>query len=119
MVESWWNTELASLANKDMMVSNIQKFRDGVLKIAEECKEKLILDDKNKNQNSYKLLVNCTLALLIDFNRRRIGDDQYLKIKDYQNDDRSNSKDFKNALTGTEQFLTTKYKRVVNSWERE
>ncbi|KAK5648222.1 hypothetical protein RI129_003114 [Pyrocoelia pectoralis] len=127
LVESRWNTELASLANKDMMekrwnkplllplVSGIKKFRDGVLKIAEECKEKLLYDDKNENQRSYKLLVHCTLALLIVFNRRRIGDVQYLKIKDYQNDQKSNAKDFENALTNTEKILTTKYKRVVNS----
>lgn len=39
---------------------------------------------------------------------------QYLKIKDYKNDMRSNYKDFENALTNTEKILTNKYKRVIN-----
>jgi hypothetical protein len=61
------------------------------------------------------MFVNVTLALLIVFNRRRIGDVQFLKIADYQNDHRSNSADFENALTETEKMLTNKYKRVMNS----
>jgi hypothetical protein len=61
------------------------------------------------------MFVNVTLALLIVFNRRRIGDVQFLKIADFQNDHRSNSADFENALTETEKMLTNKYKRVMNS----
>lgn len=125
LVISRWNTELASLANKDLLekrwykpllvplVSDVQTFRDGVLELAAECKEKFL--SKAENEKDYKLMVQCTLALLILFNRRRIGDVQYLKIQDYKVDRKSNFKDFENALTETEKALTKKYKRIINS----
>jgi hypothetical protein len=125
LVQSRWNVELASLANKDLMekrwekplllplVSDIQKFRDKTIQMAKECQEKLL--QNNYNVQAYKTLVHCSLALLILFNRRRIGDVQYLKVKDYLADKRSNTKDFENALTEAEKILTTKYKRVINS----
>lgn len=93
LVSCRWNTELASIANKDLMekrwnkplllllVADVQMFRDGVMRIPTECTNTL-LDDYIKDLNAYKLLVQCTLSLLIIFNRRRIGDVQYLKIKD-------------------------------------
>lgn len=74
------------------------------MKTIEEC-----------GKNLQAILVNCILALLIVFNRRRIGDVQFLKIADYKNDNRCNCIDFENALTDTEKMLTTKYKRVLNS----
>ncbi|KAF5307102.1 hypothetical protein FQR65_LT18464 [Abscondita terminalis] len=125
LVSSRWNTELASIANKDMLekrwnkplllplASEVHQFRDGVLQIASECQQKLTNDDTNLN--AYKLLVQCSLALLIVFNRRRIGDVQYLKIKNYKTDIRSDFKDFEHALTETEKILTKKYRRVINS----
>ncbi|CAG9763730.1 unnamed protein product [Ceutorhynchus assimilis] len=72
--------------------------------------------EQKDDSKTYKLLVNCSLALLILFNRRRIGDVQFLKIGDYKKDQRSNSvPEFENALSKTERMLTTKYKRVLNS----
>lgn len=124
LVETRWNIELASLANKDLqekrwnkpimlpLVKDIKKFRDAVLKLAGESIKQL---DIGENVKEYKLLVQCTLSLLIIFNRRRIGDVQYLKINDYHSDRRSNFKDFEKVLTQAEKVLTTKYKRVVNS----
>jgi hypothetical protein len=61
------------------------------------------------------MLNKCALSLLILFNRRRIGDVQYLKITDYKEDRRSDYTDFENALTEAEKVLTTQYKRVINS----
>ncbi|KAB0791718.1 hypothetical protein PPYR_03518 [Photinus pyralis] len=124
LVESRWNIELASLANKDLMekrwqkplllplVSDIKIFRDECLKMAEECEN--VFRQGNDDRNTYKLLLNCTLALLIVFNRRRIGDIQYLKIADYKRDIRSDVNDFESVLTDVEKMLTSKYKRVVN-----
>ncbi|XP_031357056.1 uncharacterized protein LOC116180961 [Photinus pyralis] len=123
LVISRWNTEISSLANKDLLekrwqkplllplVSDVKKFRDGIMEIARECQNKFHM--KEDNEHTYKLLVQCTLSLLIVFNRRRIGDVQYLKIKDYTIGKKSNIKDFENALTEMEKALTTKYKRVV------
>lgn len=124
LVVSRWNTEISSLANKDLqekrwnkpllvpLVSDIKKFRDETFKIATECQEKFMsnIDDLGV----YKSLVNCTLALLILFNRRRIGDVQFLKVEDYKKEKKSDFTDFETALTDVEKMLTRKYKRVLN-----
>lgn len=95
------------------LVNDITKFKNGVLELIAECEEKFL--NKNDDEKAYKLLVHCTLAMLIIFNRRRIGDVQYLKIKDYESEKRSKYTDFENVLTSTEKQLTKKYKRIVNS----
>ncbi|XP_043480488.1 uncharacterized protein LOC122510122 isoform X2 [Leptopilina heterotoma] len=125
LITSSWNVEISSLANKDLqekrwnkpllvpLVSDIKKFRDETLILANECVEKF----KNCIDDAiiYKTFVHCVLALIILFNRRRIGDVQYLKIQDYEKETISNFSDFKSALSESENILTTKYKRVVNS----
>jgi hypothetical protein len=66
------------------LVSDIKKIREEVFKIAQLC-----CDNFKKNaatQNDYKNLCECILALLIVFNRKRVGDVQYLTISDYKND---------------------------------
>ncbi|KAB0804418.1 hypothetical protein PPYR_01388 [Photinus pyralis] len=122
---SRWNTEISSLANKDLqekkwnkpllvpLVNDIKIFREEVLKMAEDCVKKFVnhIDDIH----TYKLLVQCSLSLLILFNRRRIGDVQYLKIQDYMRQNKSSMKDFESALTESEKALTAKYRRIVNS----
>lgn len=125
LIETRWNIELASLANKDLqekkwnkplllpLVSDIKKFREEVLRLANECCDKFRFDQDDKE--TYKLLVRCTLSLLIVFNRRRIGDVQFLKIEDYERDARTNCTDFENVLTETEKLLTKSYKRILNS----
>lgn len=126
LIESRWTIELASLANKDLMekqmkkplllplVSDIKVFREETIKLAETCKNNF---SKNiADINTYKTLLNCTLALLILFNRRRIGDVQYLKLQDYNNHEKkTDSTDFQDTLTETEKQLTMAYKRVVNT----
>lgn len=124
LIESRWNIELASLANKDLqkrkwnkplllpLVSGIKKFREEVLKIANECCDKF--RNHLDNQKTYKLLVQCSLSLVILFNRRRIGDVQYLKIADYRRLRQTSLVDFENALSETEKILAKRYKRILN-----
>lgn len=125
LIESRWNTEISSLAHKDLqekqwnkpllipLVSDIKKFKDGALDIANNC-VKLFFDQKD-DQSTYKTLVYCVLSLLILFNRRRIGDVQFLKIKEYELNRKTNFVDFETVLTDTEKKLTKKYKRVLTS----
>lgn len=125
LIESRWNSELASLANKDLqdkrwnkplllpLVNDIKVFREECLKFADNCS--VLLKEQKDDVSTYKLLTNCILALLIVFNRRRIGDVQFLKINDYKKDQRTKCTDFDSVLTETEKVLTTKYKRVLNS----
>lgn len=125
LVETRWNTEISALANKDLhekrwnkpllipLVNDIKMFRDETFKIATECHQQFI--NHTDNVGTYKLLVQSTLALLILFNRRRIGDVQFLKTHDYKTDRKTNFIDFENVLSEGEKILTSKYKRVVNS----
>jgi hypothetical protein len=81
LVESRWNSELASLANKDLqekrwnkplllpLVNDIKIFREQCLKNAADCAK--IFTEQKDDIKTYKLLVNCTLALLILFNRKQ------------------------------------------------
>lgn len=124
LVESRWTIELSSLANKHLMekrwqkplllplVSDVQIFKDECIKMANDCVS--IFQENKDDIKTYKLLVNCTLAMLIVFNRRRIGDVQYLKISDYNQDKKISFVDFENTLSETEKLLTKKYRRVVN-----
>lgn len=92
LVETRWNSEISSVANKDLnekrwqkpllipLVNDVKVFREKTLEYATDC-QKQFLNGIDTN-DTYKLLVYCALALLILFNRRRIGDVQYLKIND-------------------------------------
>lgn len=125
LIVSRWNIEMASLANKDLqekkwnkpllipLVSDVKLFKEEAYRIA----EKSITMFKNGSDtiDNYKNLVQCVLSLLIIFNRKRIGDVQYMKISDYKNDQRSNFQDFEDALSATEKVLATRYRRVLNS----
>lgn len=124
LVEARWSLEISSVAHKNLnenrwqkplivpLISDVKTFREKTLKHAKHCEDLFL---KNTDTESlYKLFVQCTLALLILFNRRRIGDVQYLKICDYMAERRTNFQDFEAALSVTEKCLTKKYKRVVN-----
>lgn len=125
LIETRWCIELSSLANKDLqekkwcrplllpLVSDIKTFREVSLQYANECKQ--AFEENRENPKIYKLLSQCTLALLILFNRRRIGDVQFLKLADYKNDRKTNFHDFQQALTESEKLLAMEYKRIVNS----
>lgn len=77
MQEKRWNKPLLM-----PLVSDIKKFKDETLNMTYNCK-KLFLNNKD-DEKTYKELVQCVLALLIVFNRRKIGDVQFLKIESYK-----------------------------------
>lgn len=52
---------------------------------------------------------------MILFNRRRIGDVQYLKLTKYAINRKTDFSDFENVLTEGEKALTREYRRVVCS----
>ncbi|KAG5863329.1 hypothetical protein JTB14_004960 [Gonioctena quinquepunctata] len=124
LVETRWNTEISSVANKDLnekrwqkpllvpLVNDVKMFREKTLEYAKEC-EKQFLDNTDTDE-TYKLLVYCTMALLILFNRRRIGDVQYLKINNYLSERKTNFQDFESTLSEGEKMLTKHYRRVLN-----
>lgn len=124
LVETRWNTEISSVANKDLnekrwqkpllvpLISDVKIFREKTFEYAEECEKQFC--DNIDTDNTYKFLVYCTLSLLILFNRRRIGDVQYLKVLDYISERKTSFQDFESALSEGEKRLTKRYKRVLN-----
>lgn len=56
--------------------------------------------EKQFDQNTYKLLAECSLMLFILFNRR--------KLRDYINDRKTNLIDFETAITEGEKIWTKK-----------
>lgn len=124
LVETRWNTEISSVANKDLnekrwqkpllipLIHDVKVFREETLKYAEVCEREFL--SNTDTENSYKLLVYCTLSSLILFNRRRIGDVQYLKIVDYESERKTSFPDFESTLSEGEKILTKKYRRIIN-----
>ncbi|KAL3273371.1 hypothetical protein HHI36_014819 [Cryptolaemus montrouzieri] len=63
---------------------------------------------------NYRTLTECVLAFTVMFNRKRIGDVQYLKIETYtKNESTSIQEAFGESLTLVEKIISKKFKRVV------
>lgn len=124
LVESHWCNELSSLALKTLkekqwekpiklpLTSDILAFKTYLNNAAEKAYDQL--NNNNNIKNNYKILTECTLAETVMFNRKRIGDVQYLKIETY-NAKNSNvhQEAFAQSLTTVEKLLTKQFKRVV------
>ncbi|CAH0562840.1 unnamed protein product [Brassicogethes aeneus] len=88
LVQSQWSNEVSSLALKDLaekkwnkpvmlpITKDVIKLRDHILETAN--KNAALLKQDNNNVKAFKKLVDASLALTILFNRRRIGDVQYV-----------------------------------------
>lgn len=124
LVETQWNTEISSLAFKNLheqrwekpimlpLTSDIKKFKDYVTEVAD--KALLVLKETPNNKKEFKNLVEASLALTVLFNRRRIGDVQYTHLKTYTTHKATNNQEeCESALSETEKVLTKHYKRLV------
>lgn len=126
IVETQWSTELGSLALKDLNEKNsikpkllpvtedIMKLKQYVENKAEESYREL---KSSKNLESYRILTETTLISTILHNRKRVGDIQYLELKDYsdqlKNRENKITNEFTEALTEKEKILTQNYMRIV------
>lgn len=124
LIENHWCNEISSLALKDLKERQWQKpnrlplsedillFQKYIEEISENAYESL--RGGVNVQNSYKTLVECVLAQTIMFNRKRIGDVQYLKIETYERENYSTTqKAFSESLTDLEKVLCKQFKRVI------
>lgn len=124
LIQTQWNTEISSLAHKDLnekkwnkpiilpLTKDVIKFKDHVTKVGNLAAERLKTNPNNPQE--YKNLVNAALVLTILYNRRRIGDVQYTMMDTYYKDFTSiNQEECFQALTDSEKELTKFYKRVV------
>ncbi|KAI4461252.1 hypothetical protein MML48_5g00016181 [Holotrichia oblita] len=63
---------------------------------------------------NYKILTECVLAHTVMFNRKRIGDVQYLKVETYTKASSAVDQEaFIASLTPTEKILSKQFKRIV------
>ncbi|KAJ8911356.1 hypothetical protein NQ315_011649 [Exocentrus adspersus] len=113
LIVGHWCTELSSLALKDLkekqwetpvqlpQTSDIQKFQSYISDLADKSYDRLT-SGPPYTAKDYKTLTECVLVLTVMFNRKRIGDVQYLTIANYLQ-----------SLTAVEKILIKKFKRVV------
>ncbi|CAG9826831.1 unnamed protein product [Diabrotica balteata] len=124
LIQGHWCSEVSSIALKVLnerqwekpttlpLSEDIQAFQTYVHSLANAAYNEL-LDNININVN-YKILTECVLALTVAFNRKRIGDVQYLKISTYNRIlDITNENAFLESLTTVEKVLSQRFKRVV------
>jgi hypothetical protein len=124
IVETQWCSDVSSLALKDInekkwkkpkqlpVTQDILTLRNCIVKHGEDNYEAL---SKNKQDEvAYRNLTDAALAYTILFNRKRIGDVQYLDIESYERSYQvENQTEYMNQLSKSEQLLCKSYKRVV------
>lgn len=127
LVNSQWVIEIGSLALKDLneksaikpklipLTEDIIKLVKLVEKEAEEAYEKLKLA---KNMESYRILSETVLVLIVLHNRKRVGDVQYLDWKSCEEQIENTNivlqTELADSLTDNEKLLTANYKRIVS-----
>lgn len=124
MINMHWCNDVSSLANK---VLNEKKFlKPKLLPFTEDIKalnlhvktsaEKAYnsLRDNIEIKINYKILTECTLVLVLIFNRKRVGEVQFLNITTYESNNFSiNQREFLNCLSELEKNMSATFKRVI------
>ncbi|CAG9825764.1 unnamed protein product [Phaedon cochleariae] len=124
LIKGHWCTEISSLALKALKEkhwekpvqlpsnSDIQIFKTYVNNLAENAYHEL-RNNLNLIKN-YKILTECVLAETLMFNRKRVGEIQYLLIDNYnRTTENVNQESFMDSLTKVEQLISKRFKRVV------
>lgn len=124
MISSHWCNDIASVANKVLnekkwekpkllpLTEDVLAFNNYVMKLADEAFEKLKVD--KDVEHNYKLLSESTLSIVLIFNRKRIGEVQFLDIPTYEkNFSTVNQEECLNSLTELEKAMSATFKRVI------
>lgn len=124
LISNHWNSELSSLALKDLnekqwekpklfpLTSDLQYFQKYVIDEANKACDN-IKADKEIDLN-YRKLSECIMALTLLINRKRIGEIQFLKVHTYGAHRTScQSEEFLESLTESEKILAKNFKRVI------
>lgn len=124
MINMHWCNDISSLANKVLNEQNMLKSK--LLPFTEDIKtlnmyvrnltEKAYSSLQNNEEipTNYKLLAECTLVLVLIFNRKRVGKVQFLTIASYENSNYSlNQEECLSSLSELEKNMSASFKRVV------
>lgn len=121
-----WYEDVASLANKVIndnknekytlieLITDVKLFNNYTTSLAREAIEKL----KNNDDiiNNYRILVECAIAMVLIFNKNRVGEVQFLDIENYEQDSysyQSHREECLNSLTNLEKAMITNYKTTI------
>ncbi|CAG9827018.1 unnamed protein product [Diabrotica balteata] len=126
MIATHWCNDISSLANKVLNQAKWEKpkllpvtediiiFKNYVMAIANKSYQNLV-ENSNSIQN-FKLLAECTLCIVLVFNRKRVGEVQYLSIESYErNVSSAIQEESQKALSEFEKTMCSYFKRVVVS----
>lgn len=124
LINNHWCNDISSLANKVLnenkcekpkllpLTEDIQIFNNYISNMAETAYQ-ILLKNEDVSLN-YKILVECTLAIVLVFNRKRIGEVQFLKIENYiRQSTTANQDESLKSLSETEKIISGSLKRVV------
>lgn len=124
MIANHWCNDVSSLANKILNEYKVTKPK--ILPVTEDVKalnefikneaqeaHKNLENNLNSTQD-YKVLTECVLVLVLVFNRKRVGEVQFLDIKSYKSNAFPISQnELINALTDFERAMSSAFKRVI------
>lgn len=143
MIVAHWCNDISSIAHKTLnenktlkpkllpLTEDVQIFNRYVLNLANQAYSFLedhfstfiskyasgqSTDSKEYQQytKKYQTLSQCTLALVLTFNRKRIGEIQFLEIKTYEKESVNfNQNELTACLSEFEKLMMTLFKRVV------
>lgn len=125
LIKHHWCNDVSSLANKVLnenksdkpkllpVTEDIKIFNNYVTHLAYGAYDQLksLTGDVVEN---YKILCECTLTLTVVFNRKRIGEVQFLDINTYEKDmSKLSQEECLSSLTEFEKVMSSCFKRVV------
>lgn len=124
IINNHWCNDISSIANKAL---NEQKYtKPKLLPLTEDIKlfnnfaNKLAAEAYNNINNkiniieNYKILCECALAIILIFNRKRIGEVQFLDIVTYEKqNDNKNVDECLQCLSEMEKALSQSLKRIM------
>ncbi|KAK4882640.1 hypothetical protein RN001_005959 [Aquatica leii] len=124
IITNHWCNDLSNLANKCLnekkwkklkllpLTADINTFNNYVASLADTAYEKL--QNGEEIENNYKILAECVLTTVLVFNRKRVGEIQFLEIQAYERDfENINQEETLNSLTELEKTMSATFKRVV------
>lgn len=123
-ISAHWCNDVSSLANKVLnekkvikpkllpTTEDVRAFNLYTSTLASEAYKNLT--DGKRVTDNYQTLAQCTLALLLTFNRKRIGEIQFLDMETYERSISAvNQEEVLSCLTEFEKAMSTSFKRVV------
>lgn len=125
VVVNHWCNDISSIAHKSLnekkwskstkllpLTEDVRLFNNYIMRKADYAFR--YLNEGTDVEVNYKLLSECTLSIIIIFNRKRIGEVQFLQIEDYEREcSNETQKEMFESLTELEKVVSSAFKRVV------